>query len=703
MHLNLADTLVVKQQNLFLISLRDGCLPHHDPHPLGLYFQDCRHLSAYEWRLNGEVPLLLQASDARGTRALHELTNPPLTLADGSTVAPQSLSLRLDRTLDEPANMRERLVLSSHHHESVRLDLELHVAADFAPMLAVRGLVQSNARPVDPEVNGDSLVFSVMGRDGILRSTRIETGETPRRWEGGRLLFDAEIPAGGRYELEFLFSLAESGNGVARSAARRQPAPEGTRISSDDELFNRVLARSLKDLDLLRSNLGGHRYFAAGVPWFATLFGRDSLITAIETLSFVRGDAEQTLRLLGGMLGRQIAHDRDEEPGKVLHELRLGEPVNLGETPFARYYGSVDATPLWLCLVCDHADWAGNLEVFRDLRPQVEAALGWIERHGDLDGDALVEYQRRSKHGLANQGWKDSWDGVPDAEGTPLVAPIALVEVQGYVIRALRRVARLLDLEGEGHSADELRSRSRATEAALERFWLEDAGGYAIGLDGSKRPGSGLTSNQGHLLWAGAVSAERAERVCGMLMGDAMFSGWGIRTLGEGHPAFNPLGYHTGTVWPHDNALVAHGLRRYGFDEEFTRVFEAMLEAASQFNDYRLPELFGGNARTLYESPVPYPVACAPQAWAAGAIPYLLRLGLGLSPDGLNRRLRIIRPSLPHWLSRVEVSGLHVAGATIDLCFERTGEHVTLTDARIDGDVEVVLEIAADRRTFEDV
>jgi glycogen debranching enzyme len=233
-------------------------------------------------------------------------------------------------------------------------------------------------------------------------------------------------------------------------------------------------------------------------------------------------------------------------------------------------------------------------------------------------------------------------------------------------------VARLLDLEGEGHSADELRC-------------------------------SGLTSNQGHLLWAGTVSAERAERVCGMLMSDAMFSGWGIRTLGQGNHAFNPVGHHTGTVCPHDNALIAHGLRRYGIDEEFTRVFEALLEAAAQFNDYRLPELFGGNVRTPYESPVPYPVACAPQAWAAGAIPYLLKWGLGLSPDGLNRRLRIIRPSLPHWLSRVEVSGLRVAGATIDLCFERTGQHVTLADAQIEGDVEVVLEITGDRRAFEDV
>jgi glycogen debranching enzyme len=291
-----------------------------------------------------------------------------------------------------------------------------------------------------------------------------------------------------------------------------------------------------------------------------------------------------------------------------------------------------------------------------------------------------------------NQGWKDSWDGVPYADGAPLEPPVALVEVQGYAILARRRIARLFELNGEPARAAELRARADATEAALERLWLGDEGAYAIGLDGRKRPGSALTSNQGHLLFASAVSGERAARIRDVLMGEAMFSGWGVRTLAEGHPGFNPVGYHTGSVWPHDCALIADGLRRYGFDEEFERIFAALLEAASRFHDYRLPELFAGYARVPYESPVPYPVACQPQAWAAGAIPFLFASGLGLRPDGFAGRLRIVRPSLPGWLDRVELAGLRVAGSTIDLTFTRAGDEVTLDDVRVDGDVEVVAE-----------
>ena len=306
------------------------------------------------------------------------------------------------------------------------------------------------------------------------------------------------------------------------------------------------------------------------MPWFATLFGRDSLITSFQTLSFVRGIAEETLRLLAGRLGQQYNDERDEEPGKVLHELRVGEPANLGETPFARYYGSVDATPLFLCLLGRHADWSGSLDLFRELRGPAEAALEWIDRYADLDGDGLVEYQRRSPHGLVTQGWKDSEDGIPDDEGEPLTGPVALVEVQGYVIRAKRLMARMFELDGDGARAERLRDEASAVEAALERFWLPDQRCYAIALDGDKRPGSGLTSNQGHLLWSNSVSDERARGIRDVLMSDEMFTGWGVRTLASSHPAYNPVGYHTGSVWPHDSALIAFGLRRYGFDEDFT-------------------------------------------------------------------------------------------------------------------------------------
>jgi glycogen debranching enzyme len=696
---NLADTIVIKDGNVFLVSLRDGRLPAEVEHPLGLWFRDCRFLCTHELRICGHLPRLLTATDAAGTQAVHELTNPDLELADGQRLPAQSLRLRVERTAEAEGALRQRIAVRSYHRHPIRLPLELRLGADFQPMLELRGVVPRHERP-PPEVGPEG--FSLVGRDRVRRSTAVRATPEPRRLDDGSLVFELDLEPRGAADIEVDFEVSERTNGeVSRDVPRRR-LQKRTQVSSDDQLFNRILERSLDDLDLLHSELDGYSYYAAGVPWFATLFGRDSLITSFQTLSFVPGVAEETLRLLASRLGQEYNDERDEEPGKVLHELRVGEPATLGETPFARYYGSVDATPLFLCLLGRHADWSGNLDLFRELRGPAEAALEWIDRYGDLDGDGLVEYRRRSPHGLVTQGWKDSVDGLPDDAGEPLQGPVALVEVQGYVIAAKRLMARMFELDGEGARAERLRDEAGALEAQLERFWLPDPACYAIGLDGEKRPGSGLTSNQGHLLWSNAVSDERAQAIRDVLMSDDMFTGWGVRTLAQSHPAYNPVGYHTGSVWPHDSALIAFGLRRYGFDEDFTQIFEGLLEAASRFDDYRLPELFAGFARAEFDEPVPYPVACQPQAWAAGSIPFLLKWGLGLSPDALERRLAIVRPSLPRWLGRVEVTGLPLGDARIDLVFERAGEHVTLADARIEGDAEVVLEIAADRRGLKD-
>jgi glycogen debranching enzyme len=346
-------------------------------------------------------------------------------------------------------------------------------------------------------------------------------------------------------------------------------------------------------------------------------------------------------------------------------------------------------------LLVEHADWSGDLALFRELREAVEATLGWIERHGDHDGDGLLDYRAGTPDGLRNQGWKDSEDGVMDEHGVPLEPPIALVEPQAYAIRALRGVARLYELDGDGGRAAELRRQADDLEARLERFWVPSRGFYGMGIDGDGRTSAALASNQGHLLWAEVLAPERARAVRDALMSDDMASGWGLRTLGSREAAYNPVGYHLGTVWPHDTAMAAVGLRNYGFDEDFTMLFEGLLEAASHAEGYSLPELFAGFSSSQYETPVPYPVACHPQAWASGAIPYMLTAGLGLKPDGLNGRLRVRRPSLPRWVNRVEVCDVAVAGGRVDLLFERTGagDSVALTDARIDGDVEVVLEI----------
>jgi glycogen debranching enzyme len=460
------------------------------------------------------------------------------------------------------------------------------------------------------------------------------------------------------------------------------------------------MRRSLLDLRLLLSTLDGHRYCAAGVPWYATLFGRDSIIAAHQMLAFDPAIAEETLRLLAGRLGARVDDEHDEEPGKVLHELRGGELAATEATPLARYYGTVDATALFLCLLCDHADWAGSLDVFRDLRPQVDQALRWVDEWGDLDGDGLLEYRCRSSAGLENQGWKDSWDAVVDDQGELLRAPIALVEVQGYVIAAKRGLARLFELDGDVDRAERLRAEVTALAGRIERFWLPDRSFYSMALDGEKRPSGALASNQGHLLWAQAVPRERAAAIATALTGPGAYSGWGVRTLSADEPAFNPVGYHLGTVWPHDNALFAEGLRKYGLDEPFLRVFEDLLDAAAGFGDYRLPELFAGFARTEHEDPVPYPVACRPQAWAAGALPSLLVAGLGLVPDGLERRLSIVRPSLPRHISRLAMRGLRVADARVDLLFERAAgrpETVVLSDVSIDGDLAVVLQFEPGR------
>ena len=695
---NLAETIVVKDGNVFMVTLRDGRLPAGVEHPLGLWFRDCRYLSAHELTICGALPRLLTATDAAGTEAVHELTNPDLVLAGGERLAAESLRIRIERRAQADGVLRQRIAVRSYHRGRLQLPLELRLGADFLPMLELRGIVPRHERTTDAGPGG----FSTVGRDGVRRTTTVRATPEPRVDGAGVLVFDLHLPPRGALDLELDFEVSEHVDGELAAAIPQRPYEDGTRVTSDDQLFNRILQRSLDDLELLHSELDGRSYFAAGVPWFATLFGRDSLITAFETLSFVPGVAEGTLRLLAGRLGQEYDDERDEEPGKVLHELRVGEPATLGETPFARYYGSVDATPLFLCLLAQYAHWSGNLDLFRELREPANAALQWIDRYGDLDGDGLVEYRRRSPHGLETQGWKDSADGVPDHAGEPLVAPVALVEVQGYVIRAKRQMARLFELDGDGARAERLRAEAATVEAQLERFWIEEPGCYAIGLDADKRPGSALTSNQGHLLWADAVTEERAGCIRDVLMGDDMFSGWGVRTLAQSHAAFNPVGYHTGSVWPHDSAMIAFGLRRYGFDEDFTLIFEGLLEAASRFNDYRLPELFAGFDRAEFEEPVPYPVACQPQAWAAGSIPYLLKWGLGLSPDALDKRLRVIRPSLPRWLERVDVRGLKIGDSRIDLEFERAGEHVTLADARIDGDVEVVLEIAGDRRRMAD-
>jgi glycogen debranching enzyme len=463
-------------------------------------------------------------------------------------------------------------------------------------------------------------------------------------------------------------------------------------VDSNSLLLNRVVRRSLLDLHVLESSLNGDRFFAAGVPWFVTLFGRDSLITALQTLAYDPDIARDTLQLMAQYQGRRVDHWRDEQPGKMPHELRVGELARLHAIPHTPYYGTIDATPLFLILISRHATWTGDLALFNELRQNVEQALEWIDRYGDRDGDEYLEYDSTTKHGLINQGWKDSGDAIVTAEGRLAEPPISLVEVQGYVYMAKRAIADLYERAGESDRAADLRRQADTLRERFNRdFWLEEKQCFALALEVEDRPCAVVSSNPGQALWSGIVDEEKAGKVVDRLLAPDMYSGWGVRTLSNKELRFNPIGYHLGTVWPHDNALIAAGCRRYGRHEAAAKIFLGLLEAAMGFDHYRLPEVFAGFPREEYAVPVHYPVACHPQAWAAGSIPYMLETMLGLEPHAFDRRLDIANPDLPPFVTWLELRRLRVGQASVDLRFERDGAGKLIPHVmKVEGELKVV-------------
>jgi glycogen debranching enzyme len=430
----------------------------------------------------------------------------------------------------------------------------------------------------------------------------------------------------------------------------------------------------------------------AGVPWYVAPFGRDSVISAWQLLPYHAGVAAGTLRFLAAWQGRRHEDFLDEEPGKILHEYRRGEMANCREIPFIPYYGTADATPLFVILLDEYVRWTGDVALLRELWPAARAALQWMRLHGDRDGDGYVEYQTRSPLGLRNHGWKDSEDAVMHADGRLARPPIALCEVQGYAHAAWLAGAALMETLGDTADADDLRGRARALREAFERdFWLPHEAFYALALDGDKRPCEVIASNPGHCLWTGIVDEARAEPVVKRLLADDMFSGWGMRTLSSRERRYNPMSYHNGSVWPHDNALAAAGFRRYGMVEHAVTLASALFEASRYFEHRRIPELYCGFARHADQGPISYPVACAPQAWAAGSMLGMLTALLGLTADARRHRLTLDSPVLPPWLRWLEIHGLRVGSARLDLSVVRGREGASVELLARHGNVELLV------------
>ena len=703
---------MLKNGDIFFLCESDGSVPL-DNHGLGLYYHDCRYLNGYEFTLGTAQPTALVATVELGFDGVIELTNPNLTIAGCGTVAKDEIGIRWERILDEETlALHDVLTLRNYSFNEIQLPLAFRFRSRFEPLFAVRGMLAKHLGKFRrPSWHAHILRFAYSGADGLNRKLSVHFSPEPQWTEETSAGFDVQLKPGDEKQIQISLCINESKEPIHREQDKRlrhdlaavqtrlqnysaEWLAETTQIKSDNPLLDRVIERSLRDLYLLRTQLESEHFFAAGVPWFVTLFGRDSIIASLETLAFKPEIAEQTLRIMAKYQGRRIDKRREEEPGKIMHEIRVGEMAHMEEIPQTPYYGTVDATPLFLILMARHAAWAGHLGLFNDLRPNIDAALSWIGEYGDRNRDGYLEYANASDGGLQNQGWKDSGDAIINRDGSLAHPPISLAEVQGYVYLAKLSIAELYGRAGDLNRANELREEARDLRNRFDHdFWLNDRNYYALALQGDNRPATVIASNAGQALWTGIVAPEKGRSVVERLMSDEMFSGWGIRTLSQREKRYNPIGYHTGTVWPHDNALIAAGFRRYGFDHEACRVFMAILEAARHFEHRRLPEVFAGFSRANFPMPVRYPVACHPQAWAAGAVPYMTEAILGLTPNAFDGCLRICRPVLPDSVRWLEVRNLRVGNGAAALRFERTDDGTAnCTIVQVKGELDVIVE-----------
>jgi glycogen debranching enzyme len=715
-----ADLLVLKCDGIVLCARPDGDVHRHRVSGEGLYARDTRHLSRLRVSLGGVAPVPLTNALASGHSAIVEATNPTLVLADDDLVLQETISVR--RRIVVADRLEYEIRVRSYVDRPLRLDLAVELDADFADVFEVRTAARREARGLvlAPILDPHCIVFAYVGVDGMHLETRVSADPAPggvtRDAGGVTATWPLDLPPRGAATV--LLHLEAFAGDVPPPAPRRPADPEAcgralaelalddaeaaadakcvrwrdrcTTIATDDEFLDRLMAASLRDLHALMTTVPGGRLPAAGIPWYVAAFGRDSIWTSEMSLMVEPGVARGTLEVLAHLQAREDEPWRDAEPGKILHELRLGELARAGIIPHTPYYGTVDATPLFVALAASYHRWTGDLGTLAALRPALDAALTWIDEHGDLDGDGFLEYDRRSPGGLVNQGWKDSHDCIVHADGHLAEGPIALVEVQAYVYLAKTGIAPVYEALGDPARAAALRGEAAELRRRFnEAFWNPAEGTYVLALDGRKRQVRSVTSNAAHALYAGIADDDKAAAVAERLMAPDMFSGWGVRTLAATSPAYNPMSYHNGSVWPHDNAIAAAGLKRYGHTEGALRITRAMIDVAAGARDARLPELFCGFTRHEVPVPVAYPVACIPQAWAAVTPFYLIQSLLGLQADAQAGALHVGRPVLPAGVQHVRLDGLRVGDGDVSLAFRGEDGVTGFSLLRQRGDVRV--------------
>ncbi|MGY0715096.1 amylo-alpha-1,6-glucosidase [Azospirillum argentinense] len=696
----------LKHGDSFAVFDHYGDVLRSDRSPQGLFHRDTRYLSRLEVLIDGKRPLLLSSTvDDENVLMSVDLTNPDRFDGRQIDLSRDSIHLLRSKFL-WMGHSYERFAFRNFDTKAHEMTVEIRFAADFADLFEARGQRRAKrGRSHQPVVGAGRVVLAYDGLDNVTRVTTVRFDPKPEFLTGTAARFRIALAPGQRNVVlmavtcaaqpahafsgeRYFFRLRQARRAV-RAAKRRTAS-----VTTANALLNEALERAQADLAMLMTDTDEGPYPYAGIPWFSTMFGRDAIITAHMMLW---ADPTVARGVLMALAARQATAEdplRDAEPGKILHETRGGEMANLREVPFGLYYGGVDSTPLFVMLAGAYFERTLDLPTIRALWPHIEAAVTWIDAYGDRDGDGFVEYGRRTEEGLANQGWKDSHDSIFHADGTLAQAPIALCEVQGYVYAAKRAAARLARAMDMGPRADALDDQAAELAFAFNQaFWCDDIGTYALALDGQKRPCRVRSSNAGHTLFSGIADPHKAAQVVATLMSGDSFSGWGIRTIPQGESRYNPMSYHNGSIWPHDNGLIALGLARYGFKEPVLRLFGGLFDASLYMELRRLPELFCGFSRRPGKGPTLYPVACAPQAWASATLFALLQASLGIAFDPAGGEIRFDNPRLPLFLDAVQLSGVSLGPACADVSFCRHGAQVAVSVIKRTGNLRIITVI----------
>jgi glycogen debranching enzyme len=692
---------VLKYGKMFCVFDRFGDIQTSGLGEEGLFFEGTRHLSQLSVSLWNSRPLLLSSTiETNNFLFAADLANLDVSHKNEVVIPRGTLYLHRSKFLWKDVYYEE-FKFTNYGMASLDIPFRITFDADFADIFEVRGMHRERrGRRLGPDVKKDAVVLAYEGLDGVVRKCHLCCEPVPKSISASQMQFQVSLGPGETSVLHLTISCDAHGatqtmsySGAMDDATEKlnKVDSEVPQIQSSNSRFNDWTRRSFADVRMMTIGNPEANYPYAGVPWFSTVFGRDGIITALEMLWLNPSIAKGVLQFLAATQAKEVNPAMEAEPGKILHEMRRGEMAALGEIPFGCYYGTVDATPLFIMLAGAYYERTGDLTFVQHLWPHVELALQWIDKFGDIDGDGFIEYARHSSNGLVQQGWKDSNDSVFHADGTLAEAPIALCEVQGYVYAAKIAAARLSCALGKENGCAGLLAEAEQLRARFEAaFWREDLSTYALALDGKKNPCRVRASNAGHCLYTGIASIERGRRVAELLLDRDFCTGWGIRTLAMGEARYNPLSYHNGSVWPHDNAIIASGVARYGLKELAGKILLGLLDVSNQVDLHRLPELFCGIGRRPGEGPTLYPVACSPQAWAAGAVFLVLQACVGVSVDDKNRRIVFERPYLPDGIPQLWIKDLGCGGSSVDLFLERQNDEVRIEATENSGEIEVL-------------